>query len=40
MTTILTEHHAEAMKTVTPTLALRSTFTLACESPLAVSLGL
>jgi hypothetical protein len=41
MTTILTDHHDDALKSgVGPTLALRSTFTLACESPLAVSLGL
>lgn len=38
---ILTDHHAEALKLgVNPAQALRSTFTLACESPLAVSVGL
>ncbi|HXU81514.1 MAG TPA: hypothetical protein VN914_08955 [Polyangia bacterium] len=41
MTTILTDHLNDALRAgVGPTLALRSTFTLACESPLAVSLGL
>jgi hypothetical protein len=41
MRTILTDHLNDALKAgVNPTLALRSTFTLACESPLAVSLGL
>jgi hypothetical protein len=41
MTSILTDHHAAALAAgATATLALRSTFTLACQSPLAVSLGL
>jgi hypothetical protein len=41
MSTILTDHLNDALRAgVGPTLALRSTFTLACESPLAVSLGL
>lgn len=41
MLTILNEHHADAVRTgASPTDALRSTFTLACESPLAVSTGL
>jgi hypothetical protein len=41
MTGILNDHHAAALATgVSATEALRSTFTLACESPLAVSLGL
>jgi hypothetical protein len=41
MTTILGDHLNDALKSgVGPTLALRSTFTLACESPLTVSLGL
>jgi hypothetical protein len=41
MSTILTDHYNDALKSgVGASLALRSTFTLACESPLAVSLGL
>jgi hypothetical protein len=41
MTTILTDHFNEALRLgVNATMALRSTFTLACESPLAVSVGL
>jgi hypothetical protein len=41
MNTILTDHLNDALRSgVNPTQALRSTFTLACESPLAVSLGL
>jgi Protein of unknown function (DUF1585) len=41
MTAILADHHAAALASgVSATLALRSTFTLACQSPLTVSLGL
>ena len=41
MTTILSDHYQDAVNSgVGANLALRSTFTLACESPLAVSLGL
>jgi len=41
MTAILTEHLTQARQAgVNANEAMRSTFTLACESPLAVSLGL
>ncbi len=41
MTTILNDHHAEAVRGgVSPTDALRSTFILACSSPFTVSMGL
>jgi hypothetical protein len=41
MNTILSDHYNDALQAgVGASLALRSTFTLACESPLAVSLGL
>jgi hypothetical protein len=41
MTSILQDHYGQAVKaSQTPTNALRSTFTLACESPAAVSVGL
>ena len=41
MTAILSDHFNDAIAAgVTPSDALRSTFTLACESPLAVSVGL
>jgi hypothetical protein len=41
MTTILTDHFTQSLATgVNSTQAMRSTFTLACESPFTVSMGL
>jgi hypothetical protein len=41
MTSILSDHYTQALAAgVNPTQAMRSTFTLACESPLATSVGL